>query len=199
MICAPKIPNSSVGGWKAKSIAVSIINLFDVAPDGAQIPWLGTEWSSNPEGTVWTAKMHEGAKFHDGSPVTLADVKFTYDRLLAHPDFQHSTSFIDLLGSVDTPDDYTVVFNCAKPAPLFNLLMTEQILSKKSADENGENFWEKAIGAVLTAIWSMSKASIGWASALTITGSRIYPKSNACAIAPSVKRQRAGGLALRRG
>jgi peptide/nickel transport system substrate-binding protein len=121
--------------------------LFDVAPDGAQIPWLGLEWSSNPEGTVWTAKMQEGTKFHDGSAVTAEDVKFTYERLLANPDFQHSTQFVDLLASVDAPDAGTVVFNCAKPAPLFNLLMGEHILSKKSADENGENFWEKAIGS----------------------------------------------------
>ena len=121
--------------------------LFDVAPDGTQIPWVGTEWSSNPEGTVWTAKMREGAKFHDGSPLTSADVKFTYERLLANPDFQHTTAFKDLLTGVDTPDEYTAVFNCAKPAPLFNLLMTEHILSKKSAEENGENFWEKAIGS----------------------------------------------------
>jgi len=121
--------------------------LFDVAPDGSQIPWLGTEWSSNPEGTVWTAKMQEGTKFHDGSPVTAADVQFTYERLLANPDFQHTTAFKDLLASVDTPDDYTVVFNCAKPAPLFNLLMNEHILSKKAAEEFGENFWEQAIGS----------------------------------------------------
>ena len=118
-----------------------------MAPDGTQIPWVGTEWSSNPEGTVWTAKMREGAKFHDGSPLTSADVKFTYERLLANPDFQHTTAFKDLLTGVDTPDEYTAVFNCAKPAPLFNLLMTQHILSKKSAEEHGENFWEKAIGS----------------------------------------------------
>lgn len=61
--------------------------LFDNAPDGSLIPWLGTKWSSNTEGTIWTAKMQEGTKFHDGSPVTSADVKFTYERLLAHPIF----------------------------------------------------------------------------------------------------------------
>ncbi|MCX6049636.1 MAG: ABC transporter substrate-binding protein [Chloroflexi bacterium] len=121
--------------------------LFDIAPDGSQIPWLGTKWSSNAEGTVWTVNMEGGAKFHDGSPVTSADVKFTYDRLLANPTFQHSTPFVDLLASVDAPDATTVVFNCSKPAPLFNLLMGEHILSKKSADENGEKFWEKAIGS----------------------------------------------------
>jgi ABC-type transport system substrate-binding protein len=121
--------------------------LFDVAPDGSQINWLATEYSSNADGTVWTVKMHDGATFHDGSPVTSADVKFTFDRLLENVEFQHSTAFVDLLASVDTPDATTVVFNCSKPAPLFNLLLGEHILSKKSFDENGENFWEQAIGS----------------------------------------------------
>ena len=121
--------------------------LFDVAPDGSQIPWLATEYSSNEDGTVWTVKMHEGATFHDGSPVTSEDVKFTFDRLLENVEFQHSTSFVDLLASVEAPDATTVIFTCSKPAPLFNLLLGEHILSKKSADENGENFWEKGIGS----------------------------------------------------
>jgi peptide/nickel transport system substrate-binding protein len=121
--------------------------LFDVSPDGSQIPWLGTEWSSNDDGTVWTATMQEGAKFHDGSTVTSEDVKFTYERLLANPEFQHTTSFRDLLESVDAPNAATVVFNCSKPAPLFNLLMTQHILSKKAYEEHGDNFWEKAIGS----------------------------------------------------
>jgi peptide/nickel transport system substrate-binding protein len=121
--------------------------LFDVAPDGSQINWLATGYESNAEGTVWTVTMHEGATFHDGSPVTAEDVKFTYERLLANPEFQHATPFNDLLGSVDAPDATTVVFNCLHPAPLFNLLMGEHILSKKSFEEHGENFWEQAIGS----------------------------------------------------
>ncbi len=121
--------------------------LFDIAPDGSQIPWLGTEYTSNEDGTVWTVTMNEGATFHDGSPVTAEDVKFTYDRLLANPEFQHSTAHKGLLASVDAPDAATVVFNCSQPAPLYNLLMAEHILSKKAAEEYGENFWEQAIGS----------------------------------------------------
>ncbi len=121
--------------------------LFDIAPDGSQIPWVGTEWSSNADGTVWTAKMQADTKFHDGSFVTSEDVKFTYDRLLSNAEFQHSTPYRDLLASVDAPDTSTVVFNMAKPAPLFNLLMGEHILSKKSFEEHGDTFWEKAIGS----------------------------------------------------
>lgn len=121
--------------------------LFDVGPDGAQIPWLGSEFSSNADGTVWTAKMNDSTKFHDGSPLTSADVKFTYERLLANAEFQHSTPYRDLLAEVQTPDSSTVVFVCSKPAPLFNLLMGQHILSKKAFEEHGDEFWEKAIGS----------------------------------------------------
>ncbi|MEX1021157.1 MAG: ABC transporter substrate-binding protein [Litorilinea sp.] len=121
--------------------------LFDIAPDGSQIPWLGQEWSSNSEGTVWTVQMHEGATFHDGSPVTADDVVFTYQRLLDNPELQHAGSFIGLLGNVEAPDAGTVVFNCQQPAPLFNLLMGEHILSRKAFEDHGENFWEQAIGS----------------------------------------------------
>ncbi len=68
--------------------------LFDVAPDGSQINWLATEYSSNADGTVWTVKMHDGATFHDGSPLTSEDVKFTFERLLTNVEFQHSTAFV---------------------------------------------------------------------------------------------------------
>src|SRR5690606_14042248 len=37
--------------------------LFDTAPDGSQINWLGTEYSSNEDGTVWTVKMNDTTKF----------------------------------------------------------------------------------------------------------------------------------------
>jgi peptide/nickel transport system substrate-binding protein len=121
--------------------------LFDTAPDGSQIYWLGIEWSSNPEGTQWTAKMQEGTTFHDGSPVTSEDVKFTYERLINNPEFQRATPFNGLLASVEAPDAATVVFNTSAPAPLFKLLMGEHILSSKAAQEYGENFFERAIGS----------------------------------------------------
>lgn len=121
--------------------------LFDVGPDGAQINWLGTEFSSNDDGTVWTVKMNDSTTFHDGSPVTSEDVKFTFDRLMANAEFQRSTPFRDLLAQVDAPDSGTVIFTCSKPAPLFNLVLGEHILSKKSYDEHGETFWEQAIGS----------------------------------------------------
>ena len=54
--------------------------IVNVTPDGQIEPRLATEYSSNDEGTVWTFKIREGVKFHDGSDLTADDVLATFKR-----------------------------------------------------------------------------------------------------------------------
>jgi peptide/nickel transport system substrate-binding protein len=42
------------------------------------IPNLATECTPNTEGTVWTCKLHDGVKFHDGATLDANDVVTTY-------------------------------------------------------------------------------------------------------------------------
>ena len=61
---------------------------------------------------TYTFKLHDGVKFHDGTPLTSADVKATYDRLRNPPQGVVSTrkaTFADI-GTIETPDPQTVVF-----------------------------------------------------------------------------------------
>ncbi len=46
-------------------------------------PALAAAWDVNPEQTVFTFRLAEAATFHDGTPVTAADVKFTLERIAA--------------------------------------------------------------------------------------------------------------------
>jgi peptide/nickel transport system substrate-binding protein len=60
----------------------------------------------------YTFKLHPDVKFHDGTPLTSADVKATYDRLRNPPAGVVSTrqaTFKDI-DSIETPDPLTVVF-----------------------------------------------------------------------------------------
>ena len=41
-------------------------------------PVLATSWSSNSKADVWTYKIRQGVKFHNGQPLTAADVVYTY-------------------------------------------------------------------------------------------------------------------------
>jgi len=44
-------------------------------------PALATAWTANENATVWTFKLREGVKWHDGTPFTAEDVKFTFDTI----------------------------------------------------------------------------------------------------------------------
>ena len=60
----------------------------------------------------YTFKLHPNVKFADGTTLTSADVKATYDRLRNPPQGVVSTrkaTFADI-GSIETPDPLTVVF-----------------------------------------------------------------------------------------
>jgi peptide/nickel transport system substrate-binding protein len=73
---------------------------------------LAQSWTIAPDLMTYTFKLHSGVKFHDGTPLTSADVKATYDRLRNPPSGVVSTrqaTFGDI-GTIETPDANTVVF-----------------------------------------------------------------------------------------
>ena len=46
-------------------------------------PGLATEWTPNGDGSVWTFKLRQNVKWHDGTPFTADDVVATMERLVA--------------------------------------------------------------------------------------------------------------------
>jgi peptide/nickel transport system substrate-binding protein len=73
---------------------------------------LAKSWTVAPDKKSYTFKLQEGVKFHDGTPLTSADVKATYDRLRNPPQGVVSTrqaTFADI-DTIETPDPLTVVF-----------------------------------------------------------------------------------------
>ena len=81
-------------------------------------PVLASSWSSNSTGDVWTFNIREGVKFHDGRPLTAADVVYTY-RLQTNA--KNASNALSALGGVLTPegvqkvDDFTVAFHLEAP------------------------------------------------------------------------------------
>ena len=47
---------------------------------------VASEWKISPDGLTYTFKIRGGIRFHDGSPLTSADVKASYDKILNPPD-----------------------------------------------------------------------------------------------------------------
>lgn len=85
-------------------------NLTEPWYDGAIVNRIAETWSGNDDLSVYTINVRQGVTFHDGSALTSADVKWTFDRI------QDETTASPLLGEIDyvteitAPDAATVVF-----------------------------------------------------------------------------------------
>ena len=49
-------------------------------PAGLNTPSLAESWSVSPDGTGYEFALRQGARFHNGDPVTAEDVKFSFER-----------------------------------------------------------------------------------------------------------------------
>ena len=85
---------------------------YDSSQDGKIVGDLAKSWTISPDGLTYTFKLHEGVKFHDGSPLTSADVKATFERIANPPPGVVSLrkSTMQDIASIDTPDATTIVF-----------------------------------------------------------------------------------------
>jgi len=77
------------------------------------IPDLATEWDVEEEGKRIIFHLRDDAHWHDGEPVTSEDVKYTFDTIKENSSYYFS-SRLQIVDSIETPDDYTVIFNLNK-------------------------------------------------------------------------------------
>lgn len=83
--------------------------LVGLAPDGnIGMTGLAESWSPNDDGTQWTFKLRDGVMWHDGTPMTSADVAATIDRMVVAG---AGLAGVVSEGAVETPDDLTAVIN----------------------------------------------------------------------------------------
>ena len=67
------------------------------------------------EGTLWTMRLREGLRFHDGTPVLARDAVASIRRFAAHDAF--GKSLMAVTSELSAPDDRTVRFHLTKPFP----------------------------------------------------------------------------------
>lgn len=120
-------------------------------------PLLAQSWTTSEDGKTYSFKIRDGATFHNGDPVTSADVKWNWDyrvkageKWFCNPYFDGSQGL--KVESITTPDDSTVVFQINEPNALFlaqlaNIQCNGWIASPKNADSQGNWNPDLAIGS----------------------------------------------------
>ncbi|MEW6727352.1 MAG: ABC transporter substrate-binding protein [Bacillota bacterium] len=109
------------------------------------IPALAESWSCDESGKVWTFKLRDGVRWHDGRPFTAEDAAFSLNYAK-----EHAYKFTDLapVEKAEAPDKKTLVVTLDAPyAPfLDNIAGTLPLIPKHiwSAVKDPETFQEPA-------------------------------------------------------
>jgi len=97
----------------------------------------------SPDHLIYTYKLKSGVLWHDGVPLTSADVAFTFDVIMDPKVNVESREGWDAVAAVDTPDEHTVVFRLKRAFPDFvsEIFFDEPVLPKHLLkSETGEAF-----------------------------------------------------------
>ena len=113
---------------------------------------IATGWKIAPDGLTYTFKLHQGVKFHDGSTLTSADVKATYDKIVFPPQGVRSIrkAAYTAVAAVEAPDPSTVVFKLKFPSAslLANLASPWNVIfPKKYLDQDPNYFKTHVVGS----------------------------------------------------
>ncbi len=65
------------------------------------IPWLATEWEASDDGLAYTFRLVDGAAWHDGQPLTAADVAFSFEYYARKPYPWMTTEVVATAAAID--------------------------------------------------------------------------------------------------
>ena len=109
---------SGFPGWNL--LMLQYDSLLQLDSDGEPQPWLAESVSVNEQLTEYTVKLVEGVAWHDGQPLTAADVVFTAEYFLDHPRSRFARGLRGLAEAA-AADDYNLTFVLEAPDPGFGL------------------------------------------------------------------------------
>jgi peptide/nickel transport system substrate-binding protein len=104
-------------------VAYDLTSTADVLPIK---PQLAESWQISPDGKVYTFKLRQGVKFHDGTPFDAEAVKFNFDRASDpnHPMYFDkgrgtSSQIFSLVDKMEAPDPTTFRITLKDPRAYF--------------------------------------------------------------------------------
>jgi len=107
--------------------------LTRIGPDNTPQPDLAESWDASDDARTFTFKLRPNVTFHDGTPLTSADVVATYKAIL-NPELPAAARpVLDMIETVEAVDDLTVRFSLAAPyadLPFATAHANARILSK---------------------------------------------------------------------
>jgi len=117
-------------GWEVIANLYDTLITYNKTDSSKFMGVLATDWSSSPDGLVYTFKLRQGVKFSNGDPFDANAVKYSFDRVVKMnqpPSWILSQSLN--LDSVKVVDPNTVEIHLTRPYTAFLATMTTMVAS----------------------------------------------------------------------
>jgi peptide/nickel transport system substrate-binding protein len=129
-------PRLATGAAAVRLIPLLFSSLLRLDPAGEPVPELALSWVS-PSSTEYVFHLRSGVRFHDGRPLTAADVKYTYDWMRDPKNRSPNQGALAVVSAVETPDPATVRFTLREPFASFLQSLTLGIVPAHLGDAPG--------------------------------------------------------------
>lgn len=120
-------------GAGTKEVLFNIFEgLVQADNDGSLIPAVASDYVITGEGKIYTFTLREGIKFHDGTDVTVEDVKFSIDKCA---DTSNGTPLVPAYSNIETviiKDEGTIEISLKEADTEFLAYMTTAILPENN-------------------------------------------------------------------
>ncbi|MBM3959915.1 MAG: peptide ABC transporter substrate-binding protein [SAR202 cluster bacterium] len=163
----PTLDPHQVSDTTSASIIVEIFSgLVRLNSDLKIEPDLAESYTASPDGKTYEFKLRSGLKFSNGSPLTAADFKWSFQRA-AHPRTESSVAELylgDILGiqeiidgkgtvtearGIEVIDERTLRITIDAPKPYFIAKLTyptAYVLNRQNVESGGNNWTRKPVG-----------------------------------------------------
>ncbi len=112
------------GGIVAKSLYSTLLT-FKGSDSATPVPEVASSYTASSDAKTFTFKLRTDIKFSDGTPLTSADVAFSFNRLI---NIKGNPSFLLSGITVSTPDASTVVLTSSAPNPAIPFIIPNPAL-----------------------------------------------------------------------
>ncbi|MDR1068394.1 MAG: ABC transporter substrate-binding protein [Clostridiales Family XIII bacterium] len=131
--------------------------------DNRVVAGLAESWTWDDTSKSYTFVLKDGLTFHDGAPLTSADVKFTFEAIMDEANGSENISNYEDIVSIAAPDEKTVVFtlsapNAAMPDYLTMGVLPKHLLDGKNIREDDFNRAPVGAGPYRFVSWDMGQS-----------------------------------------
>ena len=108
------VPSLSQGAGTQEILFNIYEGLYKPDSEGNLIPAVASDYTMSEDGLVYTFTLRDGIQFHNGNPVTVADVKYSIETCAGLNGGEPIVSAFSNVEKVETPDERTIVIKIGR-------------------------------------------------------------------------------------